>query len=262
MTRNVTQTSNICCNVREPEPTATRREVKRFVCVLFVRAARSVCVSINLILIKYTWYLFQCRLLTYLAFMTLCIIEGQIISCGVYLVIVNFLASVIPMFGRSQVGLNLLNKPISRMFIGVIFFSLWVCAVGGSTKMCCQFHIYPWIAELCFSYYCALLWCARWSYSFFNFTLPHYLQYADVPEGIEILKYLSETFCRMCPYPEPVVFQWQSSSGNPVCLELRPQCTLEYDWRNNFGSQYASSVLPVVFQRLSSGLLVCSNYAN
>ena len=56
------------------------------------------------------------------------------------------------------------------------------------------------------------------------------------------------------PYPEPVVFQWQSS-GNPVCLELRPQCTLECHWRN-------ASVLPVVFQWLSSGLPVCSNYAN
>ena len=32
------------------------------------------------------------------------------------------------------------------------------------------------------------------------------------------------------PYPEPVVFQWQSC-GNPVCLALRPQCTLECHWR-------------------------------
>ena len=55
--------------------------------------------------------------------------------------------------------------------------------------------------------------------------------------------------------------QW-SSSGNPVCLELRPQCTLECHWRKFFGSQCASSGLPVVFQRLSSGLPVCSNYAN
>ena len=46
------------------------------------------------------------------------------------------------------------------------------------------------------------------------------------------------------PYPEPMVFQWQSS-GNPVCLELRPQCTLECHWRN-------ASVLPVVFQWSSS----------
>ena len=50
------------------------------------------------------------------------------------------------------------------------------------------------------------------------------------------------------PYPKPVVFQWQSS-GNPVCLELRPQCTLECHWRN-------ASVLPVVFQWLSSGFPV------
>ena len=50
------------------------------------------------------------------------------------------------------------------------------------------------------------------------------------------------------PYPEPVVFQWQSS-GNPVCLELRPQCTLECLWRN-------ASVLPVVFHWSSSGFPV------
>ena len=53
------------------------------------------------------------------------------------------------------------------------------------------------------------------------------------------------------PYPEPVVFQWQSS-GNPVCLELRPQCTLECHWIKNFGSQCASSGLPVAFQWSSS----------
>ena len=42
--------------------------------------------------------------------------------------------------------------------------------------------------------------------------------------------------------------QW-SSSGNPVCLELRPQCTLECHWRT-------ASVLPVVFQWCSSGFPV------
>ena len=36
----------------------------------------------------------------------------------------------------------------------------------------------------------------------------------------------------LVPYPEPVVFQWLSS-GNPVCLELRPQCSLECHWRMN-----------------------------
>ena len=42
--------------------------------------------------------------------------------------------------------------------------------------------------------------------------------------------------------------QW-SSSGNPVCMELRPQCTLECHWRN-------VSVLPVIFQWSSSGFPV------
>ena len=58
------------------------------------------------------------------------------------------------------------------------------------------------------------------------------------------------TLCkhRNGPYPESVVFQWRSS-GNPVCLELRPQCTLECHWRN-------ASVLPMVFQWCSSGFPV------
>ena len=94
-------------------------------------------------------------------------------------------------------------------------------------------------------------------------------------------------------YPEPVVFQWQSS-GNTVCLELRPHCTLECHWRKIVSGQCASGGFPVVFQCVpiiqintgsplghhwvlasasvvpvafqctcgSSGLPVCSNYAN
>ena len=50
----------------------------------------------------------------------------------------------------------------------------------------------------------------------------------------------------MCP--TLTLSQW-SSSGNPVCLELIPQCTLECHWRN-------ASVLPVVFQWSSSGFPV------
>ena len=87
--------------------------------------------------------------------------------------------------------------------------------------------------------------------------------------------------------------QW-SSSGNPVCLKLRPQCTLECHWRKPVCFQWSSSGCPVVFQCVpfmqintgsplehhwvlasaivapvasqctcgSSGLPVCSNYAN
>ena len=53
--------------------------------------------------------------------------------------------------------------------------------------------------------------------------------------------------CDTIPYPEPVVSHWHSS-GNPVCLKLRPQCTLECHWRKIVGSQCASSGLPVGFQ--------------
>ena len=54
--------------------------------------------------------------------------------------------------------------------------------------------------------------------------------------------------------------QW-SSSGNPVCLELRLQCTLECHWRNNCWQQVcfqcASSGLPVAFQWSSSVFQLC-----
>ena len=34
------------------------------------------------------------------------------------------------------------------------------------------------------------------------------------------------------PYPDPVVIQ-RYASGNPMCMEFRPQCTLEFHWRKN-----------------------------
>ena len=59
----------------------------------------------------------------------------------------------------------------------------------------------------------------------------------------------SEIFRSHIPYPEPVISQWQFS-GNPVCLELRPQCTLECHWINASG-------LPVAFQWSSSAFQLC-----
>ena len=59
------------------------------------------------------------------------------------------------------------------------------------------------------------------------------------------------------PFHKAVVILWHSS-GNPVCLELTPQYTLECHWRKIIGSQCASSG----FQWSSSGVPVCSNYAN
>ena len=52
---------------------------------------------------------------------------------------------------------------------------------------------------------------------------------------------------RYKPFPEPVVIQWHSS-GNPVCMELKPQYILECHWRKIVGSQCASSGVPVGFQ--------------
>ena len=90
-----------------------------------------------------------------------------------------------------------------------------------------------------------------WHYRLIKYINAQIQQFAPRPQTPVHL-----VVCHKCvyPYPEPVVFQWQSSD-NPVCLGLRPQCTLECHWRN-------ASVLPVVFQWLSSGLPVCSNYAN
>ena len=61
------------------------------------------------------------------------------------------------------------------------------------------------------------------------------------------------------------LIQW-SSSGNPVATQcawnLDPNVHLNATGERIVGSQCASSGLSVVFQWLSSGLLVCSNYAN
>ena len=63
------------------------------------------------------------------------------------------------------------------------------------------------------------------------------------------------------PYPEPAVI-----SGNPVSIKcvwnLDPSAHLNATGERIVGSQCVSSVIPVVFQRSSSGDPVCSNYAN
>ena len=59
--------------------------------------------------------------------------------------------------------------------------------------------------------------------------------------------------------------QW-SSSGLPVAIQCSWNLDPSVHWNATgeriVGSQCVSSVLPVVFQWLSSGLPVCSNYAN
>ena len=59
--------------------------------------------------------------------------------------------------------------------------------------------------------------------------------------------------------------QW-SSSGNPMAIQCAWNLDPSVHWNATgeriVGSQCVSSVLPVVFQWLSSGLPECSNYAN
>ena len=59
--------------------------------------------------------------------------------------------------------------------------------------------------------------------------------------------------------------QW-SSSGNPVAIQYTCNLVPCIHWNatgeNNVGSQCVSSVLPVVFQWLPSGLPLCFNYAD
>ena len=86
---------------------------------------------------------------------------------------------------------------------------------------------------------------------------PHFTSclFNNVKRGVYVISSLYNTLF-METYIESRIYfvspltlsQW-SSSGNPLCLELRPQCTLECHWRN-------ASVLPVLFQWSSSGFPV------
>ena len=55
--------------------------------------------------------------------------------------------------------------------------------------------------------------------------------------------------------------QW-SSSGNPVAIQCAWNLDPSVHWNATRENILVASVLPVVFQWLSSGLPVCSNYAN
>ena len=84
-----------------------------------------------------------------------------------------------------------------------------LCAWDGCTIICWQFHIYPGKVGFCVFYYCAVLWCAQiieliMQYDLIvvfvslHITLPHYHHHADLTECIELLKFLSCTFCLGC----------------------------------------------------------------
>ena len=86
----------------------------------------------------------------------------------------------------------------------------WLCALSCCTTICCRFHIYIYISwgswVLFLWLLCSLMMCAnnRVHHGLMvvivclHITLPHYHHYTDVSEGIELLKCLSGTFCRVC----------------------------------------------------------------
>ena len=64
-------------------------------------------------------------------------------------------------------------------------------------------YIYTWKAGFCVFNCCAVLWCAQIImymiiYGYLHITLLHYHRYADLSEGIEMLKCLADIFCLEC----------------------------------------------------------------
>ena len=94
----------------------------------------------------------------------------------------------------------------------------WLCVWGGCTIIMLSvshthtyiyiyIYIYPGKAVFCiFNYRCSLMMCANNQvhhglmvvYSYLHTTPPHYHHYADLSEGIELLKCLSDIFCLEC----------------------------------------------------------------
>ena len=88
---------------------------------------------------------------------------------------------------------------------------------------------------------------------------------SHLPFVLEI--YLSWYMSNVCEYHlTPLTLSQWSSSGNPVAIQcvwsLDPSVHWNATRERIVGSQCITSVLPLVFQWLSIGLPVCSNYAN
>ena len=135
------------------------------------------------------------------------------------------------------------------------YFSMVVCLMW-LYHVCCQFHIYPEKARLCVLL-CNLMMCAHDGmhndsmvvFVCLHITLPHYHHYADISEGIELLKCLSSTFCLECVSKIKTIL---SVSFHPiygaVCIQLTHlcyddcgnTCTLSYTYNGNIvcGSIY------------------------
>ena len=86
----------------------------------------------------------------------------------------------------------------------------WLNVWGGCTIICCRFdtRIYSGKTGFCVFNSCAVSWCAQIKkivhyglmvvYGYLHIILPHYHHYADLNEGMELLKCLSDIFCLEC----------------------------------------------------------------
>ena len=92
---------------------------------------------------------------------------------------------------------------ITNLIIIKSWWCAWCCTI-----ICCRLHIYSGKAGFWFFYYCAVSWCAQiieyimaqWSYSFVCILHHHIIIIiqSHEMEGIEVVRYLAGTFCRVC----------------------------------------------------------------
>ena len=99
------------------------------------------------------------------------------------------------------------GKPGIRCLIFKIYLiyllQLLICCI-----ICCRFHIYweSWVLFLLLL--CSLIICTNIGIHYgsmvlficLHFTLPHYHHYADISEGVELIKCSSGTFCQLCVF--------------------------------------------------------------
>ena len=78
----------------------------------------------------------------------------------------------------------------------------------------------------------------------------------------ECRQHIVKTLSRIFLVEETLTMSQWSSSGNPVAIQCSWNLDPSVHWNAIGEKMLVASVLPVVFQWLSRGLPVCSNYAN
>ena len=105
----------------------------------------------------------------------------------------------------------------------------WLRACDGCTNICCRFHIYPRETGFCvFLFLCSLMMCANNRVHYdptvvvvcLHITLPHCHHYADLSEGIELLKFLSNSLSSVC--------QTLSQFSQPSFMQYMGLCVFSF----------------------------------